>query len=157
MPSAATPSIAPTRSSGISANTCSTIRPSRTENAGARASARIGLFRSCVSVREAAELGADRNHQHRAAGIGQIFGVMAKGRRQRADLARPVRADRNLVGRLPEQEAGAAERNQKTDSGHVKGSQSSSTCDKSILDSSLFAPTMRARFPKVISGKLRGG
>ena len=28
---------------------------------------------------QAAELGADRNHQHDAAGIGQIFGVVAKG------------------------------------------------------------------------------
>ena len=41
-------------------------------------------------VREAAELGADRNHQHHAAGIAQIFRVMAEGRRQRADVARPL-------------------------------------------------------------------
>ena len=39
---------------------------------------------------QAAELGADRNHQHDAAGIGQIFGVVAKGRRQRADLVSPI-------------------------------------------------------------------
>jgi hypothetical protein len=45
---------------------------------------------------------------------------MAEGRRQRADVARPVRADRNLVGRLPEQESGGAEqkRNQKADASH---------------------------------------
>jgi len=40
--------------------------------------------------------------------------------RSQSDLARPVRADRNLVGRLPEQESGGAEqkRNQKADASH---------------------------------------
>jgi len=85
-------------------------------------------------VREAAELGADRNHQHHAAGVAQIFRVMAEGRRQRADVARPLCPDRNLVGRLPEQESGGAEqkRDQKADSSHVKGSPSSTTRDESI-------------------------
>jgi len=59
---------------------------------------------------------------------------MAEGRRQRADVARPLCPDRNLVGRLPEQESGGAEqkRNQKADTSHVKGSPSSTARDESI-------------------------
>jgi hypothetical protein len=59
-------------------------------------------------VRQTTQLAADRDHQHDAGGIGEIFGMMAEHLRGRTDIARPGRPDRNLAGRLLEHECGAA-------------------------------------------------
>jgi hypothetical protein len=78
-------------------------------SAPAALTARRITRQSAGSFHRTGEFESDRQDEHHAAGIGEIFRMMAEHMRCRADVHGPAHSDRDLLVGFPEKQGGKTE------------------------------------------------